>query len=598
MLHHSHGAAVNVDEAIRARRTHKVYRPDPVPREQLDELFELARWAPNHHLTNPWRFRVLGPRSLEALKQAHPDGAAKLDRAPTLVACSVVQTGDELQDEEDVAAGACAVYAIMLAAHARGIATYWRTPGGAARAPRAGPPSASATTSTCWGCCTWATPTATGSRRRGWSRDGLRRSTWTDAAQRLVTDRARRPGVHGALRRDQLRAAARRSRAARRGAGARPRLRHGRAAAVAARRARPIDGIGVDLHPGSSTDPRRTAGGRRRAVVCRPSRESFDLVCSWDRSAASAELAALARPGGLVLLGDGYWRQTPSDATCEALGATIDDMLDWQATLATGAPHGLTLVAGAAEQRRAVGWLRGDLGRERRALRGRASRRAGPGRVPGLDPQRPAALHASWAAGTRSGSRCSCSGRAWQIRDRRVTRNPATNLTPPQRPQPPPATIRTTRPPETSRPPIPAPLNHAAARHGSGTTRNDRVPSPSRRPSRSLSSSSVRWGRCHSRRRICDTPAESRHGTRQSRQPTERAQRSASSPAGGRVGRPAVALPLGRRLRACDLVGQRRQPDRRAALVDAARRPRSSTAPSRPTRPSRTCCRRPAARPS
>ena len=158
---------MNVDEAIRTRRTHKVYRPDPVPREQLDQLFELARWAPNHHLTNPWRFRVLGPRSLEALKQAHPEGAAKLDRAPTLVACSVVQIGDEAQDEEDAAAGACAVYAIMLAAHARGIATYWRTPGVLRSRRRAGRPWESATTSTCWDCCTWATPTATGSRRRG-----------------------------------------------------------------------------------------------------------------------------------------------------------------------------------------------------------------------------------------------------------------------------------------------------------------------------------------------------------------------------------------------------------------------------------------------
>jgi nitroreductase len=120
---------VNVDEAIRTRRTHKVYRRDPVPREQLDELFELARWAPNHHLTNPWRFRVIGPRALAALKQAEPESAAKLDRAPTLVACSVAQTGDEQQDAEDVCSGACAVYAVMLAAHARGIATYWRTPG-------------------------------------------------------------------------------------------------------------------------------------------------------------------------------------------------------------------------------------------------------------------------------------------------------------------------------------------------------------------------------------------------------------------------------------------------------------------------------------
>jgi nitroreductase len=119
---------MGVDEAIRTRRTHKLYRPDPVPRDQLDELFELARWAPNHHLTNPWRFRVIGRNALAQLKQADPAGAAKLDRAPTLVACSVAQSDDAEQNEEDIAAGACAVYAIMLAAHARGIASYWRTP--------------------------------------------------------------------------------------------------------------------------------------------------------------------------------------------------------------------------------------------------------------------------------------------------------------------------------------------------------------------------------------------------------------------------------------------------------------------------------------
>ncbi len=55
---------MELEEAIRGRRTHKAYAPEPVDRETLDELLELARWAPNHHLTNPWRFRVLGPESL------------------------------------------------------------------------------------------------------------------------------------------------------------------------------------------------------------------------------------------------------------------------------------------------------------------------------------------------------------------------------------------------------------------------------------------------------------------------------------------------------------------------------------------------------
>ena len=120
---------MDVETAIRSRRTHKAFRPGPVPRETLDELFELARWAPNHHLTNPWRFRVVGPRTLDRLKEAAgPESAPKLDRAPTLVVCSCVLTGDPVQDVEDRNAAAVAAYIVLLAAHARGLATYWRTP--------------------------------------------------------------------------------------------------------------------------------------------------------------------------------------------------------------------------------------------------------------------------------------------------------------------------------------------------------------------------------------------------------------------------------------------------------------------------------------
>ena len=120
---------MDVEEAIRTRRTHKVYGSEPVSRETLDELFELARWAPNHNLTNPWRFRVVGPESLRRLKEAAgEEAAAKLDRAPTLVVVSVTQSGDPVQDEEDHAAASVAAYIVLLAAHARGLAGYWRTP--------------------------------------------------------------------------------------------------------------------------------------------------------------------------------------------------------------------------------------------------------------------------------------------------------------------------------------------------------------------------------------------------------------------------------------------------------------------------------------
>jgi nitroreductase len=120
---------MDVETAIRSRRTHKAYRPEPVDRAVVAELLDLARWAPNHNLTNPWRFRVLGPQSLERLKQAGgPESAKKLDRAPTLIACSCALSGDPIQDEEDLHATATAAYIVLLAAHARGLAGYWRTP--------------------------------------------------------------------------------------------------------------------------------------------------------------------------------------------------------------------------------------------------------------------------------------------------------------------------------------------------------------------------------------------------------------------------------------------------------------------------------------
>ena len=120
---------MDVVEAIRTRRTHKSFGPEPVPARELEELFELARFAPNHHLTQPWRFRVLGPASLARLKEAAgPAEAPKLDRAPTLVVASAALSGAQQQDEEDICATAAAIYAVLLAAHARGLAGYWRTP--------------------------------------------------------------------------------------------------------------------------------------------------------------------------------------------------------------------------------------------------------------------------------------------------------------------------------------------------------------------------------------------------------------------------------------------------------------------------------------
>jgi nitroreductase len=109
---------MDVFEAIRTRRTHKAYRPEPVDRDTLLELLELARWGaqPSRHRAvalpacsarTPWR-GSRRPRGEEA--------AAKLDRAPTLIAASQVRDRDDpVADEEDFAAAVIASYLVCSA---------------------------------------------------------------------------------------------------------------------------------------------------------------------------------------------------------------------------------------------------------------------------------------------------------------------------------------------------------------------------------------------------------------------------------------------------------------------------------------------------
>ena len=105
----------------------------------------------------------------------------------------------------------------------------------------------------------------------------------------------------------------------------------------------PIQGTGIDLHPPTRSIPGvALVAGDAHSFDGEPG--SFDLACSVGAVSAAGELARLARPGGLVLLGDGYWRQPPSDKYLEALGAGRDELGTWEQTLAAGAGHGLELV--------------------------------------------------------------------------------------------------------------------------------------------------------------------------------------------------------------------------------------------------------------
>ncbi len=64
---------------------------------------------------------------MELAESGKPGSAAKLRRAPTLIAVTALLAGDDAQNREDLLATGVAAYLVLLGAHARGLAAYWRT---------------------------------------------------------------------------------------------------------------------------------------------------------------------------------------------------------------------------------------------------------------------------------------------------------------------------------------------------------------------------------------------------------------------------------------------------------------------------------------
>ena len=130
----------DIDAVIRARRTSmQVHRDRPIPRDVVEALCELATWAPNHKRTWPWRFALvegdgrarLGDAIADAM-EVHGDAPEKVTKtrgkylrtpATLVVGSAPGDTPDRTAENRDaVAAG---IQNLLLAATARGVATYW-----------------------------------------------------------------------------------------------------------------------------------------------------------------------------------------------------------------------------------------------------------------------------------------------------------------------------------------------------------------------------------------------------------------------------------------------------------------------------------------
>ena len=136
---------MHATEAIRARRSIKRFAERPVSRDEIETLLSAATTAPNHRLTQPWRFYVLGPEARyayglalgvrKAKKIEDPEAAramretvAEEHRAlPCMIAVAVVNNENPEIREEDYAATMMAIQNLSLVAVENGFGTHIKT---------------------------------------------------------------------------------------------------------------------------------------------------------------------------------------------------------------------------------------------------------------------------------------------------------------------------------------------------------------------------------------------------------------------------------------------------------------------------------------
>lgn len=139
--------ASSVLDLIKSRRTVRSFDGQPVPDAVLSDLIDAARWAPNHRMTEPWRFYVLrkgGERRRQVAdlayewtlanvpNQRQAQSSAEAARQELLDAPALIYVyslnGDSAEiAEENYSATSCAVQNLMLAAHAHGLGVGWST---------------------------------------------------------------------------------------------------------------------------------------------------------------------------------------------------------------------------------------------------------------------------------------------------------------------------------------------------------------------------------------------------------------------------------------------------------------------------------------
>jgi nitroreductase len=129
---------MTLDELITTRRSIKVFKPDPVSFDLIIELLDKAVFAPNHRMTEPWRFILLSCEAKFAYAHLRAEDArergknydkakSEIEAVPCLIIVTSPASEDNHLEKENYAATCCAIQNFLLLAWDKGLGSLWKT---------------------------------------------------------------------------------------------------------------------------------------------------------------------------------------------------------------------------------------------------------------------------------------------------------------------------------------------------------------------------------------------------------------------------------------------------------------------------------------
>lgn len=132
---------------VRQRRTTYQFLDKYLDKDLVNECIDAAIWAPNHGLTEPWRFFVVGDQTKQSLvtiyaqlradKRAEPGSeehqtiyqkaCQRFLANPVMVLVGQLKSSNPITYKEDYAACSCAIQNFQLMATELGLGVQWST---------------------------------------------------------------------------------------------------------------------------------------------------------------------------------------------------------------------------------------------------------------------------------------------------------------------------------------------------------------------------------------------------------------------------------------------------------------------------------------